>query len=62
MQLDVLELACWLPSGLVVGLVATLFVNAAARKLLIKNTSAMTTKRRSTNCDLLLAVFIIITR
>jgi len=41
-------------------LVVTLFVNVAAIKLLMKNTRAITTKRRSTNCDLLLAAFIIV--
>jgi hypothetical protein len=58
MQLIISELACWLsPEGVVV--VVTLFVNAAAIKLLMKKTSAMATNRRSTSCDLLRAVFII---
>lgn len=42
------ELACWLL------LVFTLFVNAAATKLVIKKTSAMITNKKSTNRDLLL--------
>jgi hypothetical protein len=56
MQLIIPELDCWLsPEGGVV----TLFVNAAAIKLLMKKTSAMATKRRSMSCDLLRAVLII---
>jgi hypothetical protein len=59
MQLIISELACWLsPEGGGV-VVVTLFVNAAAIKLLMKKTRAMATKRRSTSCDLLRAVFII---
>jgi hypothetical protein len=46
-------LACWLL--LVVG-VLTPFENAAAKKLAMKKTSAMTTIRKSTNRDLLVVL------
>jgi hypothetical protein len=38
--------------------VVTRLVKAAAIKLIMKKTSAMSTNSKSTNCDLLLAVFI----
>jgi len=45
------ELVCWL--------LLTLFVNAAATKLVMKKTSAMTTNRKSTSRDLLLVALIV---
>jgi hypothetical protein len=44
---------------LVVVVVVTLLVKAAAIKLPMKRMSAMTANSNNTNCDLLLAVFII---
>lgn len=51
MQL-ICEAACWVPP------VLALFVNAAATKLVMKKTSAMTTNRKSTSRDLLLVALI----
>lgn len=47
-----MQLTCWLLP------VLTLFVNAAATKLVMKKTSAMTTSKKSTSRDLLLVALI----
>ena len=51
-------LACWLLPAVVVVIVVVLtpFENAAAKKLAMKNTSAMTTIRKSTSRDLLVVL------
>ena len=48
-------LACWLLPAVVV-VVLTPFENAAAKKLAMKKTSAMTTIKKSTNRDLLVVL------